>query len=116
MSRRIKLANSREIVEKFIDIVSIYPQTQKIGKKEREFFIESVLLEEEGVDISSKKAVKLLTERMGFKRESDVYRYRGLLKDKEWMKQTVDGYAMSLKKIPKELKLEVEFYVDRENN
>ena len=111
---KIAVDSRREFLSKLVDLISLAPQIQPLRKKEKEFFIENVILAEEGVDLASKQAVAILTERLGFNRESDVYRYRGLIRDKDWLKQTEYGYDLPLRDVPNRVSFDLHIVYDDE--
>lgn len=85
----IKVDNEKEKIEALVDVVQLsLPKVVWLSEPERRFFVETVLLKWEGVDISKKKGVDATRQRMGWVKESrQPYKFRTDLKSKGWMKK-----------------------------
>jgi hypothetical protein len=113
----LKVQNKEELLKKYIDIFSaLYVSTKNwLTEKEKEYFVALILLNSEGVDLSSKKAVFELETTYGFKNKG-VYIYRLKLKEKGWIIQTQSGLdipiAFKLKSIPKLFSFDFKIKID----
>lgn len=88
----LKVENMDSLLKKYIDIFSaLYVQEKHwLTEKEKEYFIALIILNSQGIDLSSKKAVYELENTYDFKNKG-VYIYRLKLKDKGWIIQTKSG-------------------------
>lgn len=82
----------KELITKYIDIFSaLYvPEENWLTKREKEYFIANIILNHLGIDLSSRKASKILEDKFGFINRG-VSIYRGKLKTKGWIVQTKAG-------------------------
>lgn len=85
----------KELISKYIDIFSaIYvPEERWLTKREKEYFIANVILNHLNIDLSSRRASKILEDKFGFINRG-VSIYRGKLKQKGWLIQTKIGIEL----------------------
>ena len=85
----------KELISKYIDIFSaVYvPEERWLTKREKEYFIANVILNHLNIDLSSRRASKILEDRFGFINRG-VSIYRGKLKQKGWLIQTKIGIEL----------------------
>ena len=82
----IRINDIRRFLSIQIDIVSILklPEKNRMKDKEKEFFIECVIMNMMGRDINDKDNIILIAEKLKFKKMGSVYTYRTYLKNKGW--------------------------------
>lgn len=92
----ISKQNKIEFIKAHIHIyTALYRGSVKnLRPREEEFLAFSVLIRANGIDLTSKEAVKELTSLMNFDNQNDVYVYRGRLKKKNWLLQTTDSIIL----------------------
>lgn len=98
------------LLKKYIDVFSVLhvDEENHLTVREKEYLVINILLNANGIDLSSRKASKILEDKFGFKNRG-VSIYRSKLKDKGWMIQTSTGieivkaFDFSKAKLPTEL-------------
>lgn len=87
----------RDFIEFYIDLFQLLyfaQEKNRVRDREREFLIHLVIMNNEGWDLSSRKSVRELKNRMKFTKRDDVYTYRTKLKKKNLLQQTKDGLVL----------------------
>lgn len=81
-----------DLVMKYIDIFSALhvPEEKWLTKREKEYLVANIILNANGVDLSSRRASLYLEETCGFINRG-VSVYRSKLKEKGWIVQTALG-------------------------
>lgn len=104
----IKVDSKKDFLNKLIDLTILLklPEEFILRDREKDFLINTILLNHEGLSLESKSMVNTICTQMGIKKV-DVYNYRNILKKKGWLIQTIDGLQLlsaldfSSKAIPK---------------
>lgn len=108
----IKVSSKKEFLSKLIDIVILVklPQEFSLREREKEFLVNTILLNNEGYSLESGEMVKAICTEMKIKND-DVYNYRNILKKKGWLMQTKDGLQllMALDYSDRNIPNEIEF-------
>lgn len=108
----IKVSSKKEFLSKLIDIVILVklPQEFSLREREKEFLVNTILLNNEGYSLESGEMVKAICAEMKIKND-DVYNYRNILKKKGWLMQTKDGLQllMALDYSDRNIPNEIEF-------
>lgn len=91
----IKVKSKEEFLQKIIDLTLLLklPEQYYLRGREKEFLINSVILNNQGFMLESSGMVKSICSKMSINR-GDVYNYRNILKKKGWLIQTVDGLEL----------------------
>ncbi len=91
----IEKSDLKELLLKYVDIFSaIYvPEEKWLTKREKEYFIANIILNHLNIDLSSRRASKILEDKFGFINRG-VSIYRGKLKEKGWIVQTKLGIEL----------------------
>lgn len=91
----IKVNSKKEFLSKLIDIVIMVklPREYYLRDREKEFLVNTILLNNEGYALESGEMVKAICTEMNVKSD-DVYNYRNILKKKGWLMQTIDGLQL----------------------
>lgn len=90
----IPCKTEEEFFDSLIPIYSVLyiPENRWLTPREREFFVQCIILYNRGVNLASKEAIKHWEARLGFKpKNRSVYIYRTFLLDKEWLERTKDS-------------------------
>jgi hypothetical protein len=108
----IKVNSRKEFLSKLIDVVILVklPIEYSLRDREKEFLVNTILLNNEGYALESGEMVKAICAEMKIKND-DVYNYRNILKKKGWLTQTTDGLQllMALDYSDRNIPEEIEF-------
>lgn len=115
----IKCNSPYDFLSKWIDITTILgiPEKNELRDREKEFLINTILYNSNGVEIHSKEMVDLICKTMKIKPDN-VYNYRKILKNKEWLIQTPTQYKLlpaldfSKREIPNQLSIKFTLKID----
>lgn len=91
VSKEFKFNTKEELIQRYVDLFSSLGLNENLWltPREKAFFVQSVILYNDGVDLASKQAVSDLEKILNFEHKSrGVYIYRNRLKKKGWLKQT----------------------------
>lgn len=90
-----KVNTKKEFLSIMIDLVLLLklPEEYILRDREKEFLVNSILLNNEGYSLESSEMVKAICKVMKIKGD-DVYNYRVILKKKGWLMQTPDGLQL----------------------
>lgn len=95
---KLILPNKRDRIEKLVNLFSaIYiDENNWLSKREKEFFIECVMLHYQGIEIHSSEAIHTLSEVSNFKlKNKGAYIYRNRLIKKQWLIRTTTGIEIA---------------------
>ena len=98
MSNILKVKNKKEFLTVMIDMVVFlhsFPEHMLLRDREKEFLVNTIILSNEGYSLESGEMVKEICKEMKLKPD-DVYNYRQILKKREWLTQTQDGFKLPL--------------------
>lgn len=93
----IKEGDRKDYLRKYIDIYSALGVNESywLAPREKEFFINCILLQMEGYNLASFAVIEPLSKALNFQGKSrGVYIYRNRLKEKGWLDQTRVGLSV----------------------